>query len=189
MPCASSASRRRPVMRRVAVAVLLAVTACHSAPATAPQTSLLPGRMVPGSVEVLRRSLQSLRGKPTVVNYWATWCVPCRAEMSRIVAAASHYGSAVNFLGVDVQDDAGTAEDFAHQRGVGYPLLSDPHGAIRSAQRIVGLPVTQFYRSDGELAFVNNGEIQSGELKKRIDDLLIVGKPVALGPASAAEGR
>ena len=43
---------------------------------------------------------------------------------------------------------------------------------------MVGLPVTQFYRADGQLAFVNNGEIQEADLKKRIDDLLIVGKPV-----------
>jgi hypothetical protein len=61
-------------------------------------------------------------------------------------------------------------------------MMSDPRGAVRSDQRIVGLPVTQFYRSDGELAFVNNGEIKADELKKRIDDLLIVGKPV--GPDS-----
>jgi hypothetical protein len=99
--------------------------------------------------------------------------------MPRIVAAASAYGSRVRFLGIDVEDDTKAANDYAKQRRVQYPMLSDAHGEIRSAQRIVGLPVTQFYRSDGALAFVNNGEIQATDLKKRIEDLLLVGRPVA----------
>jgi len=164
---------------RFAATLLLATAACHSAPKATPQQTLAPGRVVPGSAAILAKSLASLRGRPVVVNYWATWCIPCRAEMPRIVAAAARYGSSVHFLGIDVEDDTTAADDFARQRGVQYPMLADPHGAIRSAQRIVGLPVTQFYRSDGELAFVNNGEIQADDLKKRIDDLLIVGKPVA----------
>jgi thiol-disulfide isomerase/thioredoxin len=166
-------------MRRIAVALLLAAAACHSAPAAAPSATLAPGRVAPGSVATLAKSLRSFRGKPVVVNYWATWCIPCRSEMPRIVAASAQYGSSVHFLGVDVEDDAKAAETFARERGVNYPLLSDPRGAIRSAQRIVGLPVTQFYRADGALAFVNNGEIQAGDLKQRIQELLIVGKPVA----------
>jgi cytochrome c biogenesis protein CcmG/thiol:disulfide interchange protein DsbE len=166
-------------MRRIAIALLLAACACHSAPTAAPATTLQPGRVEPGSVEALVKSLRSFRGKPVVVNYWATWCIPCRSEMSRIVAAASQYGSAVHFLGVDVEDDTKAADAFARERGVNYPLLSDPHGAIRSAQRLVGLPATQFYRADGALAFVNNGEIQSADLKHRIQDLLIAGKPAA----------
>ena len=163
---------------RLAAVFLLVAVACHSAPKATPQQTLAPGRVVSGSVDVLKKTLMSMRGKPVVVNYWATWCIPCRAEMSRIVAAAARYGSSVHFLGIDVEDDTTAADDFAHQRGVQYPLLADPHGGIRSAQRIVGLPVTQFYRADGELAFVNNGEIQDADLKKRIDDLLIVGRPV-----------
>ncbi len=154
--------------------VLLVTVACHSAPKPVPQETLSPG-----SVEILRKALTSFRGKPVVVNYWATWCIPCRAEMPRIVAAAARYGSAVRFLGVDVEDDTKTAEDFARQRAVQYPMVSDTQGAIRSAEHIVGLPVTQFYRADGQLAFVNNGEIQDADLKKRIDELLVIGRPVA----------
>ena len=142
------------------------------------QPSLAPGEIVPGSVDTLKATLHALQGKPVIVNYWATWCIPCRTEMPRLVAAAAKYGNSVHFLGVDVEDDVKSAEAFARQRGVRYPMISDVRGAIRSDQRIVGLPVTQFYRSDGALAFVNNGEIASDELARRIDDLLIVGKPV-----------
>jgi cytochrome c biogenesis protein CcmG/thiol:disulfide interchange protein DsbE len=165
-------------VRRFVALLLLVCAACHSGTTAAPQRSLEPGKVVPGSVAFLESSLRAMRGKPVVVNYWATWCVPCRAEMPRIAAAASQYGASVHFLGVDVEDDRASAEVFARQLGVRYPMLSDPHGAIRRNQRIVGLPITQFYRADGALAFVNNGEIQAADLKKRIEDLLAVGKPV-----------
>jgi cytochrome c biogenesis protein CcmG, thiol:disulfide interchange protein DsbE len=168
-------------MRRVAVLLLVVVVAgaCRAPVRIASQPSLAPGQIVPGSVDTLNATLHALRGKPVVVNYWATWCIPCRAEMPRLAAAATKYGGSVHFLGVDVEDDTKSAEAFARQRDVRYPMMSDPRGAIRSDQRIVGLPVTQFYRSDGALAFVNNGEIQADEVAKRIDDLLIVGKPAA----------
>jgi cytochrome c biogenesis protein CcmG/thiol:disulfide interchange protein DsbE len=165
-------------MRRLCVLVLLTAAACQAAPKAVPQQTLLPGKVVTGSVSVLRKTLASMRGKPVVVNYWATWCIPCRSEMPRIVQAASQYGARVHFLGIDVEDDTKTADDYARRRGVQYPMLSDEHGEIRSAQRIVGLPVTQFYRSDGQLAYVNNGEIQTSDLNKRIGDLLLVGRPV-----------
>ena len=93
------------------------------------------------------------RGQVVLVNYWATWCVPCRAEMPRIAAIARTYAATVHFLGVDVEDDVATAERFALERNVGYPMLSDPRGEIRRDQKILGLPVTQFYRADGALAF------------------------------------
>jgi cytochrome c biogenesis protein CcmG/thiol:disulfide interchange protein DsbE len=165
-------------VRRLCVLFLVAASACGGAPKAVPQQTLVPGKVVAGSADILKKTLASMRGQPVVVNYWATWCIPCRTEMPRIVQAASQYGSRVRFLGIDVEDDTKTADDYAHKRGVQYPMLSDPHGAIRSAQRIVGLPVTQFYRSDGQLAYVNNGEIQALDLKKRIDDLLLVGRPV-----------
>jgi cytochrome c biogenesis protein CcmG/thiol:disulfide interchange protein DsbE len=168
-------------VRRVALLLLLLGTACRSSTTATPQQSLEPGRVAQGSVSFLKSTLRDMRGKPVVVNYWATWCVPCRAEMPRIAAAASQYASSVRFLGVDVEDDTKSAEDYARQRGVHYPMLSDAHGAIRRDQRIVGLPVTQFYSADGALAFVNNGEIQTADLTKRIGDLLAVGKPVRDG--------
>lgn len=168
-------------MRRLAVLVLLAcVAGCGgAAPKTSDASSTLrPGRVSPGSVRVLKQTLQSLRGKPVVVNYWATWCIPCREEMPRLAEAARTYAASVHFLGVDVEDDATAAEKFAHDRGVQYPSLSDERSEIRRDQKILGLPVTQFYRADGALAFVNNGEIQASDLTKRISDLLAVGKPV-----------
>ena len=168
-------------MRRLAVLLVIVATAvaCRTPTNATSQPSLAPGQIVPGSVDTLKATLHALRGKPVVVNYWATWCIPCRTEMPRLAAAAATYGEAVHFLGVDVEDDLESAEKFARERRVRYPMLSDPRGAIRRDQGIVGLPVTQFYRSDGALGFVNNGEITADELRKRINDLVIVGKPAS----------
>jgi cytochrome c biogenesis protein CcmG/thiol:disulfide interchange protein DsbE len=167
-------------MRQLALVVLLVfVAGCGAQPKKAvPDPTLRPGRVSPGSVPALNHVMRTLRGKPVVVNYWATWCIPCRAEMPRIAAIARAYAATVHFLGVDVEDDTASAEKFARERNVGYPMISDPHGEIRRDQKILGLPVTQFYRADGALAFVNNGEIDSTGLTKRIGDLLIIGKPV-----------
>jgi len=118
-----------------------------------------------------------------VVNFWATWCGPCVEEFPRLVEAAHAYADEVAFLGVDVEDDARAAEEFLTRFEVPYPSVGDPKGDIKRAERIVGLPTTQFYRADGELAFVHSGEIEADELTERIDELIRIGTP-ASGPPS-----
>lgn len=125
---------------------------------------------------MFRAALRERRGVPVVVNYWATWCEPCKAEMPRIVDAALRYEDRVAFLGVDVEDDAAGAVRFARRYGIPFPSLGDPNGAIRRDQRIPGLPVTQFWDAAGNLAFVHNGEIEEQRLRERIDEVLRVGR-------------
>jgi cytochrome c biogenesis protein CcmG, thiol:disulfide interchange protein DsbE len=127
---------------------------------------------VSGSPSTLKTTLRSLRGKPVVVNFWATWCEPCKNEMPRLVAAAKKYDGRVQFLGVDVEDDLRTASSFIKRYGMRFKSVSDPNGDIRHAERILGLPVTQFYTSAGDLAFLHNGEIQTDELQKKIEGVL-----------------
>jgi thiol-disulfide isomerase/thioredoxin len=125
-----------------------------------------------GTPDRFDQTLRLLRGKPVVVNFWATWCGPCKDEMPRLVDAAKTYRGRVHFLGVDVQDSAASAAAFIREYDIPFRSLSDPDGEIRRAQRLVGLPETQFYTADGELAFLNRGEIQSGELIDKIEELL-----------------
>lgn len=120
-------------------------------------------------------TLRSLRGKPVVVNYWATWCGPCKEEMPRIVAAAKKYEGRVHFLGVDVEDDPKSAASFMRRYGMTFRTLSDPDGKIRKDQKLLGLPVTAFYSADGDLSFLHNGEIETGELERNIEDVLALG--------------
>jgi thiol-disulfide isomerase/thioredoxin len=126
----------------------------------------------PGTPDRFDEAMRALRGKPVVVNFWATWCGPCKTEMPRLVAAAKAYEGRVHFLGVDVQDNTASAADFIREHDIPFRSLSDPDGKIRRAQRLVGLPETQFYSAKGDLAFLNRGEIQQNELNEKIEDLI-----------------
>lgn len=125
------------------------------------------------------RALRTMRGSPVVVNFWATWCEPCKEEMPRFVDAAKRYGQRVRFLGVDVEDTDDAAERFIERFGIPFPSLADHGGDIRRSARILGLPTTQFYRADGELAFVHSGEISAEDLEARIQELLQIGRPIS----------
>jgi cytochrome c biogenesis protein CcmG/thiol:disulfide interchange protein DsbE len=152
---------------------LIVVLAVSSVLASSCGTDGSPtGSIAPATPAQLKSKIASFEGKPLVVNYWATWCVPCTNEMPRIVAAASKYRGRVGFLGVNVEDEPGAASRFEQRFGMEFESLGDPNGKIRRAERILGLPVTQFYSSDGELAFLHNGEIDTEELEEKIEDLL-----------------
>jgi len=122
--------------------------------------------------KLLADALASFEGKPVVVNFWATWCEPCKAEMPHIVEAAKAYEGRVRFLGVNVEDDVEAAADFAKTYGMRFRSISDPKGEIRRAEKLLGLPATQFYDAAGELTFLKQGEIKADELREKIEDTL-----------------
>lgn len=158
-------------------AAVLTVVLALAAPACGRSSDVVTGAsasegLVEGSVEGFAATLEQMRGKPVVVNFWATWCEPCEEEMPRLVEAARRYDGRVHFLGVDVQDDPEAAARFVATYRVPFLSLTDPRRDIVLDQKILGLPVTQFYRADGELAFVHSGEISSDELEEKIETIL-----------------
>lgn len=157
------------------VTVAVAATACGGGTGTV-SPGRASGEIVDGSPERFAEELSDMRGRPVVVNFWATWCDPCKEEMPRLVAAAGRYDGKVRFLGIDVQDDPTAARRFVAEFSVPFRSLADPKRDIVRDQKILGLPVTQFYAADGELAFVHSGEISAEELEEKIDELLRVGR-------------
>lgn len=112
------------------------------------------------------------RGRPVVVNIWASWCGPCRVESPLLARAARGYGDRVVFVGVDSRDDEAAGRRFIDRYGLAYPHLFDATGEIRSRLQLRGFPTTYIFGRDGSLRYRVVGGINEQELAARLDDLL-----------------
>lgn len=117
------------------------------------------GRLLGGAKPALEARLADLRGRPVVVNEWASWCPPCRQEFPLFGAAAARFGTRVAFVGLNVNDSAASARRFLAQHPVSYPSYSDDDGqAARWLARFVGLPTTVFLDAAGRMTYVHIGQ-------------------------------
>jgi cytochrome c biogenesis protein CcmG/thiol:disulfide interchange protein DsbE len=112
--------------------------------------------------------LASLRGTPVIVNFWATWCVPCRQELPLLADASERLGGRVAVVGVDVRDNRDAARRFLAARGADYPSAYDPEATTRRGFGYAGLPVTVLVDRDGTLLDRVTGRLT----KARLDGLL-----------------
>jgi cytochrome c biogenesis protein CcmG/thiol:disulfide interchange protein DsbE len=154
-------------VRRLTALLLLvaALAGCNSDSGT-PSASFLPG-----GVDAFQKQIQKERGKPIVVNKWASWCGPCRLEFPFFRDQAEKRRGRVVFIGVNSTDNRGDAEDFLKEEPVPYKHFEDPKLEIAAAFNAVqAFPSTAFYDSKGKLAFVHQGGYKNeGELAKDID--------------------
>ncbi len=117
-----------------------------------------------------RLSFSAYRAKKVVVlNFWGSWCVPCREEAPALAVLAEQYRPAgVAFLGVDVRDTPASALAFTRDFGIGYPSVTDPGSAITldfaSAVPIAGTPTTLVIDRSGHIAGAVFGTASYGEL-------------------------
>jgi thiol-disulfide isomerase/thioredoxin len=112
-----------------------------------------------GGPAAFKKRLTSLRGHPIVVNKWASWCGPCRAEFPLFQKASTERGTRIAFVGVDSNDNYGDAADFLKRYPVPYPSYKD--GDNRVAQvfnGVIAFPTTVFYDASGKLQYVHQGQ-------------------------------
>jgi len=114
-------------------------------------------------------SLEDFKGKAIVLNFWATWCGPCREEMPLFENSWKKYkDKGVVFIGIDVMDDKNNAVDFIKKVGVTYPNLYDPSGKVSSKYGVIALPATFFIDKEGTIVFKNYGPFVGSEGKKKL---------------------
>ena len=105
--------------------------------------------------------VRSLRGYPVVLNAWAAWCPPCRAEFPLLAAASAQFGRKVAFLGADTNDSPGDARTFLAQHPVSYPSYSVASTDLSSLAVLEGFPTTIFINPAGKVVFVHTGQYES----------------------------
>ena len=129
------------------------------------------GRLLPGGTRAFRARLAELRGRPVVVNKWASWCGPCRAELPYFRREAQQRGHSTAFIGSNTNDSEGPARRFLAEVPLPFPSYFDPNGDIAQAfEGAIAFPSTAFYGSDGRLATVKQGVYTSErELATDID--------------------
>jgi cytochrome c biogenesis protein CcmG/thiol:disulfide interchange protein DsbE len=130
--------------------------------------------LLSGGKPALERHLRALRGHPVVVNKWASWCTPCRAEFPVFQQVATERGRRVAFLGLDAQDKAPAARRFLADRPLPYPSLQDPDQSLSRTLKAPDVaPVTVFLDAKGHTAFIHSGQYTSvKQLNADIDKYL-----------------
>jgi len=140
-----------------------------NAPAELAKLNDQANQLLDGGVDAFRARLGELRGYPVVVNRWASWCAPCRAEFPFFQRQAIERGAKVAFLGVDVEDNDADAREFLDQFPVSFPSYRDPDLKISAELKVIAPPSTIFYDSKGELAYIHQGAYPSEE--KLVEDI------------------
>lgn len=115
--------------------------------------------------------LTDFRGHPLVINFWASWCVPCRKEMPAFQAVYARLKGRVGFIGVNHADTRRDALDFVRTTHVRYPIAFDPDGTTAAAYGLFGVPTTVFLDSHGRELERDTGQITRDQLEKTIKRL------------------
>ena len=158
--------------------------------AKAEEGALAPDFLL-GRLDGTELRLADLRGQPVVLNFWATWCAPCRQEIPQLVDAYNRFrdqGLAV--VGVNMQEGKSIVLPYAEDFGMDFPIVIDVDGEVGDAYRLLGLPVTYFIDRDGIVrsTFTGpfedsdrgtevRGAIEQTELDRRISDILGIEVP------------
>lgn len=122
-------------------------------------------------------SLSELRGQPVLINFWATWCPPCRAEMPAIQRVYERYrDQGFTVLAVDLQESEAQVAAFAGEMELTFPILMDRDGSVFARYRVMGLPSTFFVDQAGIIQEVTvGGPMTEAFIESQVTGLLTAG--------------
>jgi cytochrome c biogenesis protein CcmG/thiol:disulfide interchange protein DsbE len=117
-------------------------------------------------------ALRDLQGQVVVLNFWASWCDPCRREAPNLQQVwEQHQGQGVTFLGVTFRDAKGASQAFIERYEITYPNGVDERGRISQAYGVVAVPETFIIDREGKIAFVHVGEVRAEALEQDLEAL------------------
>lgn len=120
-----------------------------------------------------RINLDSLRGAPFVLNFWATTCGPCRRELPMLdEAALEHADDGLTVIAVNVGEPLGVIDDFVQELSIGLPVALDARGQMVASYEVVVLPMTFFVDSDGILRYRALGQPRPKQLEHGLEQIL-----------------
>jgi cytochrome c biogenesis protein CcmG/thiol:disulfide interchange protein DsbE len=142
----------------------------------APSSFARPGETAPPfsapTLDGRRVALGDLRGRVVVLNFWATWCGPCRVEMPELERYQAQMGDRVAVLGINMQESPSAIAPFVSQYGLAFPILLDQDGSVASPYRVTGLPTSVIVDHAGVIRERVVGPMTYETLARRVEQLL-----------------
>jgi peroxiredoxin len=117
-------------------------------------------------------TLLALRGRPVVLNFWATWCAPCAVEMPELQRVQDAYGDAVTVAGVNTGEGPDAIRGWAEARGLRFPLVLDEAGQIAAQYQLRGQPTTFILDANGIVTEIIYGPATFDGLAQSLESLL-----------------
>jgi len=174
----------QPIVRRILFIVILAAGLAWiglsaggtQAVTAAPQEGFLAPDFTLQSITGETYTLSDLRGQAVVINLWATWCPPCRAEMPALQKMYAEYkdqGLVILAVNSTVQDTASAVPPFASEYSLTFPILLDDAGSVNNAYQVRSLPSSYFIDRKGIVRqVIIGGPMSEALLRTRIEDIL-----------------
>lgn len=116
-------------------------------------------------------SLSDLQGRPVIINFWATWCPPCRAEIPDLVKAYEAYDDLV-IIAVNVEEGITTVRPFADEFRMSMPIAMDANGALQDLYQVNAMPTSFFIDRDGNIAAIWRGLLAGDMLEDMLAQIL-----------------
>jgi thiol-disulfide isomerase/thioredoxin len=164
----------------IAMALMVSPTwAQHMHPAPQSAAPVIGAAAIPFELKTLEgksAGLESFRGKPLVINFFASWCDPCREEMPLINELAAKAGGSYHVLGIAVEDTRAAVTEYAKEAKLIFPIALDLNSAVKRSYRIFGPPATFFLDGQGVIRDVVLGPITPERAREAMRRIAIASK-------------